>query len=1221
MSNPPTAAVSPPSTRIPRDRLANLILTSKSIVAAAELLPFPYLKGALGPVIPILEAVQKMAKNREDFTELCAGIVEIITLLQEEISRHGVDAASRLTQFCEQLKSLLQEIEQGIGKLHKSEKRGFRTRFTEFGRSTSIANELSKYKSRVHQLQLNFMTASMAQLSINGGTAAQPQPPRSTTVCPLPSRIFHGRRDVLDKMHQYFAEDVGNRHVCLLHGLGGSGKTQIALKFLNETQSNRFTDVFLIDASTADTIQAGLKNIALTRCLGSDHEEASLWLASSTTEWLLIFDNADDPKLNLFNFFPQSTRGNILITSRNPQLCLHAPDAHHRISDLEEETAVQLLLVSAAQPATSETERLATEIVKVLHCFPLAVVQAGAYILKTRSLRRYLSLYETNQARLLSEVSVQSHDKYAWSVYTTWNISFNCLSKQAARFLQLCSFLHHEGISEGIFSNAALYSPKLLKPNEEQIKEPRAFLGNFLTAAGTWDTLSFSEMAAEIQEYSLINKDPTTSLFSIHPLVHSWSRNTVLDMDPTRKCTAALLAMSVVFEDQLFTMRLSPHISTILQADSQLPTEFLYPYQQVYYDAGNFQKAQELCETLLEKVEAILGGEHPKTLDVMDSLAKIYWRLGQSSLAEERFTTVLERRNGSLGAEHPDTLTVMANLAVTYNSLGKLTDAEELGVVVLEKRRQTLGPEHADTLTAMANLANTYRGLAKFIDAEELEVVVLEKRRLTLGPEHPDTLTAMEYLANTYWNQGNLTDAEELEVTVMEKRKQKLGPEHPDTLTAIGNLAITYRSLGKFTEAEKLDVVVLEKRRQVLGPEHPSTLLSLGNLASTYRALGKLADAEELEVVVLEKTRQIFGPEHPDTLTAMANLANTYRGLAKFTDAEELEVVVLEKRRLTLAPEHPDTLTAMANLAYTYWNQGNLTDAEELEVAVLEKRRQKLGPGHPDTLTAIANLAATFRSLGRLTDAEDLEVMVLDKMKQTLGTEHPTTLLAMENLADTYRGLGRLTDAEELEVVVLAKRRHDLGPEHPDTLLGMAKLAYTYGDLGKLADAEELEVTVLEKRMATLGQEHPNTLTAMGNLAHTYRNLGKLPDAEQLELVVLEKRRQALGPEHPDTLRAMGNIATTYRSLGKLTDAEELEVIVLEKSRQILGPEHPHTLKAMANLAATYRDLRKFTEAKQLFTVVVEVRTRLLGPMHLDTISAQKRLLHCQNVEENTMGH
>jgi hypothetical protein len=127
----------------------------------------------------------------------------------------------------------------------------------------------------------------------------------------------------------------------------------------------RFADVFFLDASTADTLKAGLKNIALTQSIGSDHEDALRWLASYNKEWLLIFDNADDPKLNLFNFFPQSTHGNILITSRNPQLCVHAPGAHHRISDLEEEAAVQLLLISAAKPATTENEILATEIVKV----------------------------------------------------------------------------------------------------------------------------------------------------------------------------------------------------------------------------------------------------------------------------------------------------------------------------------------------------------------------------------------------------------------------------------------------------------------------------------------------------------------------------------------------------------------------------------------------------------------------------------------------------------------------------------------------------------------------------------------------------------------------------------------------------------------------------------------------------------------------------------------
>ncbi|KAJ7254279.1 hypothetical protein C8J57DRAFT_1722220 [Mycena rebaudengoi] len=936
-----TAATSPPSAGIPPDRLANLIMASRSVVAAAELLPFPYLKGALGPVIPLLEAVQKMAKNREDFTELCASIVEIITLLQEEISRHGADAASR------------------------------------------------------------------------------------------------------------------------------------------------FTDVFFLDASTADTIRAGLKNIALTHSLGSDHEDASRWMASGNKEWLLVFDNADDPKINLFNFFPRSSRGNILITSRNPQHCVHAPGAHHKVSDLEEETAVQLLLVSAAEPFTSETERLATEIVKVLHCFPLAVVQAGAYILKTRSLRRYLSLYEQSQARLLSEVSVQSHDRYACQI-------------PAAVFLS-----PSQGISEEIFSNAALYTPKLLNPTEEQIKEPRAFLGNFLTAAGTWDTLSFAEMTAEIQEYSLINQDPHTSLFSIHPLVHSWSRHTVFETDATRECIAALVAMSVSWKDPVSTMRLLPHLSSIIQKDSQLATEYLYPYCRVYYDSRNFQKAQELCEDLLEKIRFIFGAEHPRTMDVMAILADIYSHSRRFTDAEALDVVVLEMRRQTLGPDHPSTLSTMVNLGATYQGLGRLTEAEELGVVALERSRQTLGLDHPNTLIAMGNLATTYVSLDKLTDAEELRVVVLEKSKETLGPGHPETLLAMAHLARTYW-------------------RETLGPEHPDTLLAMGNLASTYRGLGKLTDAEQLEVVVLEKRRQTLGPEHPDTLLAMGNLANTYLRLRKLTDAEELLAAVLSKRRQSLGPEHPDTLLAMANLAITYQGLRKLTDAEELEVVVLEKRRQTLGPEHPDTLIAMTNLADTYWALGKLTQAEELEVVVLE---------------------SGGRLWGKLTEAEELGVIVVEKRRQTLGSEHPDTLLAMGNLSSTYWKQGKLTEAEELQVVLLEKSRQTLGPEHPNTLIAMGNLASTYCGLGKLTDAEELEVVVLEKKMQTLSLEHPDTLTAMGNLAYTYYKLGKLTDAEELGVIVLEKRNQILGSEHPDTRAAMANLAATYRGLGKLTEAEELETI------------------------------------------------------------------------------
>ena len=89
----------------------------------------------------------------------------------------------------------------------------------------------------------------------------------------------------------------------------------------------------------------------------------------------------------------------------------------------------------------------------------LAVVQAGAYICRSEcSLDRYLELYRERRKEILEEYrdSVQKMDDYKWTVYTTWTISFKRLSAQSATFLRICAYLHHDGISEAIFRNAAL---------------------------------------------------------------------------------------------------------------------------------------------------------------------------------------------------------------------------------------------------------------------------------------------------------------------------------------------------------------------------------------------------------------------------------------------------------------------------------------------------------------------------------------------------------------------------------------------------------------------------------------------------------------------------------------------------------------------------------------------------------------------------------------------
>ncbi|KAJ7703613.1 hypothetical protein B0H17DRAFT_884369, partial [Mycena rosella] len=150
---------------------------------------------------------------------------------------------------------------------------------------------------------------------------------------------------------------------------------------------------------------------------------------------------------------------------------------------------------------------------------PLAIIQAGAFISKSGRLKGYLALYANNKTRLLSEKPVQSHDNYAWTVYTTWQISFDQLSQKAKTFLQLCSFLHYHGISEDMFRNAADYKFGPSSPSKEELQMPLEVLSQFSDPSGIWDPFCFMDVTHELRAYSLITIQSEQSLFSIHPLV------------------------------------------------------------------------------------------------------------------------------------------------------------------------------------------------------------------------------------------------------------------------------------------------------------------------------------------------------------------------------------------------------------------------------------------------------------------------------------------------------------------------------------------------------------------------------------------------------------------------------------------------------------------------------------------------------------------------------
>jgi hypothetical protein len=153
---------------------------------------------------------------------------------------------------------------------------------------------------------------------------------------------FTGRESSMMDMEKALFPIGPRRKVIFLHGLGGIGKTQMAIHFAKKHR-DEYSAVLWFDAKNEDTLrqsfqsnarrlpnggvpQSLLDNTSATSDLQKLVEAVKQWLARPQNQkWLLIFDNHDNPKIsqnsdkfayNILPYFPEADRGSIIITTR-----------------------------------------------------------------------------------------------------------------------------------------------------------------------------------------------------------------------------------------------------------------------------------------------------------------------------------------------------------------------------------------------------------------------------------------------------------------------------------------------------------------------------------------------------------------------------------------------------------------------------------------------------------------------------------------------------------------------------------------------------------------------------------------------------------------------------------------------------------------------------------------------------------------------------------------
>ena len=660
-----------------------------------------------------------------------------------------------------------------------------------------------------------------------------------------------------------------------------------------------------------ETIQSAMEDIARCASVGDTADSALRWLARERKEWLLLFDNADDPNLNLRQFFPRCRHGNIIVTSRNKACRLQAPDSNYCVAAMEPNEAIELLLKTAMVEPTDENRRLCADIAHQLGYLALAISQAGAYIAQSSCLDDYLQIYHEDRAELLCRHAVQTTDDYEWTVYTTWETSLKKLEPTSAMFLRLCSFMHYDGISKQIFKEAAA-----AEVAGDLFQDAICFLQNFKSVNGKWSDIRFLDLINELASYSLINVGAKGNVYSIHPLVHAWAgdRTSPAEKMDARVCTMQILALSASKSDHsteafAFRRTLLPHIDQI--RTEIVESDIAAILYKVYQEAGRWKDAVILQRLVVET----LGDGHPTALRIMPDLGLAYIRLGRWKEAETLLIEVMEARKKTLGDEHPDTLTVMANLGLAYRKQGRWKNAEMLMTKVMDARKRVLGDDHPDTLTVMTHLGWTYSEQGHWEEAETLMTKIMEATRKVLGEEHPDTLTVMSHLGWTYSELGRWKEAEMLMTTVMEVRTRLLGDDHPETLQVMNNLGLVLSQQGRFEESDKQLLATLDKSKRVLGDEHPATLNVMDSLGWSYSRQRRWKEAEALQLMVMKMNKRVLGDEHPATLSVMSGLASTHARQGRWQEAETLEAMVLETRRTLLDDDHPLMLQSISALS------------------------------------------------------------------------------------------------------------------------------------------------------------------------------------------------------------------------------------------------------------------------------------------------------------------
>ncbi len=628
-----------------------------------------------------------------------------------------------------------------------------------------------------------------------------------------------------------------------LYGMGGSGKTQMALRYCDQFR-DRHAGIWWLRAETDTALQVDA--LACCKRVGAvidDGEKPAhalkRWLGQLAPGacWLLVFDNADDLQA-VRPYLPERGGHHVIITSRNP--------AWSGIAQ-----AIGIDVWTPAQGAGFLAHRLPgyaasgdagalqdsfTSLSTALGGLPLALEQAAGFLDATAmDVAAYTAqVLDYDSAPLVLDEG-RAATGYERSVLATLSIAFPRLGNDAAQLLRLLAFCAPDPVPERLFVDQPDLLPAELALSARQpllwekavgaLRRYGLAVRIFISAwnasgeqRGAQQALQLHRLTQEVVRHTMAQDQDADALLAL--LRHALPEDAA---SPKNWPWHAILAPHVMQLD-----RLSGHL-----AIDRSRLGWTLDSTGTYFRFGPaFYPAARYCyERTLQLSRDDLGDEHPNTLAGMNNLANMLWAMGDHADSLVMQDRVLIVRQRVLGDEHPDTLITMCSLVAILNEIPDYAAALAMGEPLLVVCKRVLGEDHSTTLITMTNLAQSLKKMGGLVSARAMEELVLAARRRLLGEEHPNTLRTMNNLAHTLGSMGMHAEARDMQKQVLAVQQRMLGEAHPDILTSMNNLACTLWKCGEPVQAIELMARCVELSTRKLGIGHPDTVASIDDLA------------------------------------------------------------------------------------------------------------------------------------------------------------------------------------------------------------------------------------------------------------------------------------------------------------------------------------------------------------------------------------------------------